>query len=40
MLILEGSQAGLSRLTILKRRQTYKKVYDDFDPAIMPLCRR
>ncbi len=35
MLILEGSQAGLSWLTILKRRQSYKKAYDDFDPEKM-----
>jgi DNA-3-methyladenine glycosylase I len=33
MLILEGAQAGLSWLTILKRRDTYRKAYDFFDPA-------
>lgn len=32
MLILEGSQAGLSWFTILKRRETYRKAYDNFDP--------
>lgn len=32
MLILEGVQAGLSWLTILKRRETYRQAYDDFDP--------
>jgi len=32
MLILEGAQAGLSWLTILKRRNTYKTAYDHFDP--------
>ena len=32
MLILEGAQAGLSWLTILKRRETYRQAYDDFDP--------
>jgi len=31
MLILEGAQAGLSWLTILKRRKTYKKAFDNFD---------
>ncbi|NOR23149.1 MAG: DNA-3-methyladenine glycosylase I [Desulforhopalus sp.] len=31
MLILEGAQAGLSWLTILKKRQNYKKAFDDFD---------
>jgi len=35
MLILEGAQAGLSWLTILKRRQTYRKAYDDFNPEKM-----
>ena len=35
MLILEGSQAGLSWLIILKRRHTYRKAYDDFDPRKM-----
>ena len=31
-LILEGFQAGLSWLTILKRREGYKRLYEDFDP--------
>jgi DNA-3-methyladenine glycosylase I len=31
-LILEGAQAGLSWLTILKRRETYRKAFDTFDP--------
>ena len=30
-LILEGAQAGLSWITILKRREGYKKAYDNFD---------
>jgi DNA-3-methyladenine glycosylase I len=30
-LILEGAQAGLSWLTILKRRENYKKAFADFD---------
>ena len=34
-LILEGAQAGLSWLTILKRRNNYRKVYDGFDPVIV-----
>lgn len=33
MLILEGAQAGLSWLTILKKREAYKIAYDDFDPV-------
>lgn len=35
MLILEGAQAGLSWITILKRRETYRIAYDDFDPNKM-----
>jgi len=35
MLILEGSQAGLSWLSILKRREEYKKAFDGFDPQKM-----
>lgn len=31
-LILEGAQAGLSWITILKKRAHYQKVYDGFDP--------
>ena len=30
-LTLEGAQAGLSWLTILKRREGYRKAFDDFD---------
>jgi len=30
-LILEGAQAGLSRTTILKKRENYRRAYDDFD---------
>ena len=33
MLILEGAQAGLSWLTVLKRREGYRKAYDGFEPA-------
>jgi DNA-3-methyladenine glycosylase I len=31
-LILEGAQAGLSWLTILKRRETYREAFAGFDP--------
>ncbi len=31
-LILEGMQAGLSWLTILKKRQNFRKAFSDFDP--------
>ena len=32
-LILEGAQAGLSWLTILRKRDHYRAVFDGFDPA-------
>ncbi len=32
-LILEGAQAGLSWETILRKRDHYRKVFDNFDPA-------
>ncbi len=31
-LVLESAQAGLSWLTILKRREAYRRAYRDFDP--------
>lgn len=33
MLILEGAQAGLSWITILKKRTNYRKAFDNFDAA-------
>ena len=33
MLILEGFQAGLSWLTILKKREAFRWAFDGFDPA-------
>jgi DNA-3-methyladenine glycosylase I len=30
-LILEGAQAGLSWITILRKREHYRRVFDDFD---------
>ncbi|MDL2296223.1 DNA-3-methyladenine glycosylase I [Lachnospiraceae bacterium OttesenSCG-928-E19] len=35
MLILEGQQAGLSWITILKKMDALCEAYDDFDPEIM-----
>lgn len=32
-LVLEGAQAGLSWLTILRKRENYRKAFDQFDPA-------
>lgn len=34
-LVLEGAQAGLSWLTILKRRDAYRRAFQDFDPAVV-----
>lgn len=35
MLILEGMQAGLSWITILKKRRAFVDAFDGFDPAIL-----
>jgi len=32
-LVLESAQAGLSWITILKKRENYRKAYDGFDPV-------
>ncbi|MFA6469122.1 MAG: DNA-3-methyladenine glycosylase I [Bacteroidota bacterium] len=32
MLILEGAQAGLSWITILRKREAYRKAFDQFEP--------
>ena len=32
MIVLDGAQAGLSWLTILKKRENYRKAFDNFDP--------
>ncbi|MBL8132173.1 MAG: DNA-3-methyladenine glycosylase I [Anaerolineae bacterium] len=34
-LCLEGAQAGLSWLTILRKRENYRKAFDGFDPAVV-----
>ena len=31
MLILEGAQAGLSWITILRKRDNYRQAFDNFD---------
>ncbi|MCU0590857.1 MAG: DNA-3-methyladenine glycosylase I [Desulfobacterales bacterium] len=31
-LVLEGAQAGLSWITILRKRKNYRRAFDDFDP--------
>lgn len=32
-LVLEGAQAGLSWCTILRKRENYRRAFDNFDPA-------
>ncbi|MBR0567989.1 DNA-3-methyladenine glycosylase I [Azoarcus sp. L1K30] len=34
-LLLEGAQAGLSWITVLRKRAHYREVFDDFDPVRM-----
>ena len=34
-IILEGAQAGLSWITILKKRENYRRLFDGFDPTII-----
>lgn len=36
-LLLESAQAGLSWITILKKRENYRVAYDNFDPNIVAL---
>ena len=35
MLCLEGAQAGLSWITVLRKRDTYRRAFDDFDAEKM-----
>jgi DNA-3-methyladenine glycosylase I len=35
MLMLEGAQAGLSWLTVLRRRDSYRTAFAGFDPAVV-----
>src|SRR5690606_15167682 len=32
-LTLEGAQAGLSWITVLRKREAYRKAFDNFDPV-------
>ena len=38
LLILEGAQAGLSWETVLKKRNGYRKAFDDFDAKKIALA--
>ncbi|MPZ16359.1 MAG: DNA-3-methyladenine glycosylase I [Luteitalea sp.] len=40
MLVLEGAQAGLSWITILRKRQAYKAAFDNFDIATVASYKR
>jgi DNA-3-methyladenine glycosylase I len=35
MLILEGMQAGLSWITVLRKREAFRAAFDGFDPSII-----
>jgi len=37
MLILEGMQAGLSWITVLKKREAFREAFDGFDPKTVAL---
>ena len=37
MLCLEGQQAGLSWITVLKKRENYRQAFHDFDPQAVAL---
>lgn len=39
MLILEGAQAGLSWITVLRKREAYRKAFAGFDPAAVARFR-
>src|SRR5713101_2371132 len=38
-LVLEGAQAGLSWMTILRKRDAYRSAFKDFDPALVARFR-
>jgi DNA-3-methyladenine glycosylase I len=37
MLCLEGAQAGLSWITVLRKRESYRRAFDGFDPRRMAV---
>jgi len=37
MLVLEGAQAGLSWITVLKKREAYREAFDNFEPEKVAL---
>ena len=40
MLILEGFQAGLSWITILRKRENFRRAFDNFDPHKVALYNK
>lgn len=40
MLCLEGAQAGLSWITILRKRENYREAFDGFDPGTIARYER
>jgi|SRR5215468_2627892 len=38
-LVLEGAQAGLSWITILRKREHYRRAFDDFEPEAVAAYR-
>lgn len=39
MLVLEGMQAGLNWITVLKKREAFREAFDGFDPGKVALYR-
>jgi DNA-3-methyladenine glycosylase I len=35
MLVLEGAQAGLSWITILRKREAYRRAFENFEPSLV-----
>ena len=40
MLLLEGAQAGLAWITVLRKREGYRSAFDGFDPAVVARYNR
>ena len=38
LLFLDGAQAGLSWITILRKRDGYRRAFEGFDPAVLAGC--
>ena len=40
LLLLEGAQAGLAWITVLRKREGYRAAFDGFDPAVVARYNR